>query len=80
MPWSPPNGAVALLGRRADAAFAHIFRLASAIDSNPSRVEEWYRSVRIREFGECTAKELVMQGRADLVIGFLRAIRCAEHG
>jgi hypothetical protein len=78
--WSPSKGTVASLNRRVDIAFAHIFQLASAIENNPARVEDWYRSVRIREFGGQTAKELVMQGRADLVIGFLRAIRCAERG
>jgi hypothetical protein len=77
--WMPPPDEVPSLNRRVHIALAHIFQLAAAIEHDPSRVEEWYRSVRIREFGGQTAKELVMQGRADLVIGFLRAIRCAER-
>jgi len=63
----------------ADAAFTHILRLAAAIESDPARVEEWYRSVCIRELGGMTARELVKQGSAGLVIGFLRSIRCGER-
>ena len=60
-------------------AFACISQLASAIESDPSRVEEWYHSVRIRELGEMTAQELVIHDNADLVIGFLRSIRRGER-
>ncbi|RDS84234.1 hypothetical protein DWU99_10845 [Dyella psychrodurans] len=67
------------LNRPIHVAFVHISRLAMAIDSDLSRVEEWYESVHILELGGMTAQELVMQGSADLVIGFLRSIRCGER-
>jgi hypothetical protein len=60
-------------------ALAHISQLASAIESDPSRVEEWYRSVRIRELGGMTAQELVTQNHAQLLIGFLRSILRGER-
>ena len=69
---TPPN-------QPADIAFAHISQLASAIESDPSRVEEWYRAVRIRELGGMTAHELVTQDNADLLIGFLRSILSGER-
>jgi hypothetical protein len=62
-----------------DIAFGHITQLASAIESDPSQIEEWYQSVCIREFGGKTARELVKQGHAGLVISFLRSIRCGER-
>jgi hypothetical protein len=62
-----------------DTAFVHITQLASIIESDPVRVEEWYRSVRIRELGGRTAKELVLSGDADLVIRFLYSIGCGER-
>lgn len=67
------------LNQPGDIAFVHISQLASAIESDPYRVGEWYRSVRIRELGEMTAKELVMQGSADLVIAFLHSIQRGER-
>ncbi|RUL72481.1 antitoxin Xre/MbcA/ParS toxin-binding domain-containing protein [Dyella choica] len=60
-------------------AFAYISHLASAIEGDPARVEEWYRCACIRELGGQTAQELVMQGEADRVVDFLYAIRCGER-
>lgn len=67
------------LNQLGDVAFVQISQLASAIESDPDRVGEWYRSVRIRELGEMTAQQLVMQGNADRVIGFLRSIQRGER-
>jgi hypothetical protein len=41
--WSPRSS-----GAWIDVAFVRIRKLASAIDNDPFRVEEWYRSERIR--------------------------------
>ncbi|GGA02443.1 hypothetical protein [Dyella caseinilytica] len=62
-----------------DVSFVYISRLASIIESDPFRVEEWYRSACIRELGGMTAKELVKQGKAGLVIKFLYSIRRGER-
>ncbi|HTC28476.1 hypothetical protein [Dyella sp.] len=77
--WSLRKNVTSSRNRSADMAFAWISQLASAIEGDPSRVEEWYSSVRIRELGEMTAQELVIQDNADLVIGFLRSIRRGER-
>jgi len=71
--WSSPRTGESPPGRPADIA-VHIFRLAAAIEGNPHRAEEWYRSVCIRELGGVTAQELVRRGKADLVLGFLWAV------
>jgi len=63
----------------AEIACARVSQLASAIESDPCRVAEWYRSVRIRELGGMTAQELVIQDNADLLIGFLRSILRGER-
>jgi len=64
----------------AEAAFALIARWAADIESERSRIDEWYRCEPIRELGGMTAQQLVMQGDADLVIGFLQAIRRGDRG
>jgi hypothetical protein len=79
MSWSSRKSGVTSPNQWGDIAFVHISRLASAIESDPSRVEEWSRSVCIRELGGLTAKELVGQGNADLVTGFLRAVQRGER-
>jgi hypothetical protein len=61
-------------------AFVHIAKLASVIESDPARVDHWYRFVRIRELGEMTARDLVLRGDARLAIKFLRSIRGGERG
>lgn len=60
--------------------FAHISQLALVIEADPSRIEEWYQSVRINELGGMTAKELVMRGEARRVMDFLHAICSGERG
>jgi len=77
--WSSRRTGVSPLNHPVDVAFAHISQLALAIESDLSRVEDWYRSVHILELGGMTARELVSQGSADLVVGFLRSIRCGER-
>lgn len=77
--WSSRNSRATSANDSVDIDVAHISQLALGIESNVSRVEEWYRSVRILELGGMTAQELVMQGSADLVIGFLRSIRRGER-
>jgi hypothetical protein len=67
------------LNRPVDIVFVHISQLALAIESDLSRVEEWYRSVHILELGGMTAQELVIQGSADRVIDFLHSIRRGER-
>jgi hypothetical protein len=68
-----------MLDQAADFDFSHISRLALTIESDRSQVEEWYRADRIRELGGLTARQLVRQGNADLVINFLRSIRRGER-
>jgi hypothetical protein len=63
----------------ADVAYLRVSQLAAAIEGDPCRVEEWYRSVRILELGAMTAQELVMQDHADLLMGFLRSILRGER-
>ena len=67
------------LNQPVDFEFAHISRLALALESDRSRIEEWYRAEQIRELGGLTAQQLVRQGNADLVISFLRSIRRGER-
>jgi hypothetical protein len=77
--WSPRRTGTPALNPLADIAFDRILRLASAIENDPFRVDEWYRSVCIREFGGMTAKDLVKQGKAGLVVKFLLSIRHGER-
>lgn len=63
-----------------DVAFMAILRIASDIESERSRIEEWYRCDPIRELGEMTAQQLVSEGDIDLVIAFLQAIRRGDRG
>jgi hypothetical protein len=55
--------------------FWKVCQLAKGIEQDESRVCDWYLTVKIREFGDKTAEELVQIGSADLVIGFLRSIK-----
>ncbi|GLQ45909.1 hypothetical protein GCM10007862_09600 [Dyella lipolytica] len=77
--WSSRKTGASSLNHPVDIAFDYISQLALAVESDLSRVEEWYRSVHILELGGMTAQELVVQGSADLVIGFLRSIRRGER-
>lgn len=77
--WSSRKRGAMLANRSVDVAFARISQLASAIESDPFRIEEWYRFVHIRELGGMTAQELVMQDCADMVIDFLHSIRRGER-
>ncbi len=77
---SPRRRQVGPFAMWTNVAFVHIAKLASLIESDPVRVEDWYRFVRIRELGELTASDLVQRGDATLVIKFLRSIRCGERG
>ncbi|GGA42147.1 hypothetical protein [Dyella nitratireducens] len=77
--WPSRKVGASVLNQAVDIAFLHISQLASAIEGDPSRVREWYRSVCIRELGDMTAQQLVRQGSADLVIGFLRSILRGER-
>lgn len=70
---------VSSLNHPADVAFVPISQWALAIESDLSRIREWYLSVHIRELGGMTAHELAMRGSADLVIDFLRSIRRGER-
>jgi hypothetical protein len=58
-----------------DTDFFGVWRLARGIEHDEARVHDWYLTVKIRELGGKTARELVQMGEADLVIGFLRSIR-----
>lgn len=57
------------------AGFQGVLQLAKGIDHDELRVRDWYLTVKIREFGDKTAQELVQMGETHLVIGFLRSIR-----
>jgi hypothetical protein len=63
--WSSRKTDASSLNQSANIILAHISQLASAIESNPSRIHEWYRSVHIRELGRMTAQELVTQNRGE---------------
>lgn len=52
-----------------------VLRVATEIEPSPFAVMEWYRRTPISELGNLSAQELVMRGRTETVIGFLRSIR-----
>ncbi|WP_109124516.1 hypothetical protein [Dyella sp. C11] len=67
--------------RRAPSLAATLAVLESArkIESSFYDSLAWYREVPIAELGGLTARELVAQGRAEHVIGFLRAIQRGDR-
>jgi hypothetical protein len=73
--WNESGNKDELFGRPLDVGFWGVLRLAKGIDHDAKRVRDWYLTENIRELGGKTAKQLVEKGEADLVIGFLRAIR-----
>jgi len=77
--WSARKAGAPTLDQAEHFEFSYILRLALAIESDRSRVEAWYRADPIRELGGSTARQLVRQGNADLVINFLRSIRLGER-
>ncbi|MEO9229747.1 MAG: hypothetical protein ABI216_12500, partial [Devosia sp.] len=52
-----------------------VLRAAAKIEPEPAEVMHWYRTIPIVHLSRLTAEELVAGGRADEVLGFLRAIR-----
>ena len=57
-----------------------VLRIAAEIEPCPDKILTWYTSVRICEFGDLTAKELVSSGMAGAVVGFLTSIRDGSRG
>jgi hypothetical protein len=47
--------------------------MAAALEPDPVEAMAWYRSVPIAVLDGLTAAELLRQGRAQAVLGFLRA-------
>jgi hypothetical protein len=56
-----------------------VLRVAAQIEPEPAAVVEWYRQVRIAEFGHLTAEQLVSFGRAEAVVAFLCSVRDGER-
>lgn len=55
-----------------------VLRVALEVEPDPGQLFAWYRRTRIAELGRLTAEQLVLLGRAEAVIAFLRSIRDGE--
>ena len=57
---------------------ANLFVIAGMIEPDPEAVRDWYHATSIEVLDGLTAEELVGQGRAGDVLGFLLAM--LDHG
>lgn len=73
--WEWPRNISQPFHRSSSTDFWNVCRLAKCIEHDESRVRDWYLTVKIHEFGDKTAEELVRMGDAGLVIDFLRSIK-----
>lgn len=72
--WPAAGTPQAVRDQRAPASAAlAVLRMAAALEPDPMEAMAWYRGVPIAVLDGLTAAELVRQGRAHAVFGFLRA-------
>ncbi|WP_266180356.1 hypothetical protein [Dyella humicola] len=61
------------------AATIAVLGLARKIEPNVAAAMDWYRNVPIVELGNLSARQLVAQGDAEFVIGFLKCIQSGDR-